>query len=308
MPADQYGAKNKREREAAERAFGLVQRHAQTLPEDQRDSWEDRARDAALKAVQLVRTAGRRLIDDNEEILRTLNPEQIFRASDLLIWKHPVRRIQCGLGPPTDYDSCPILHGDDVITWSFSPGRVYALDRDTGRRIWKHRLTQFGQVVVSDEGYLVAGNCKSLLSLNPETGATMWKFTPAVPSSERIYSVPVMADGSLFFGDRSGRFYCLSAATGIERWSVQTSRSHNADVNATALVFEDLVITANNANLVLAYDRATGREVWRRRLKQGSIFRVLLYQGMILVRSFRSLYGLSPKRPEQLFIAGPGEG
>jgi outer membrane protein assembly factor BamB len=71
-------------------------------------------------------------------------------------------------------------------------------------------------------------------------------------------------------------------------------------VNATAVVLGDLVIVATIVNSAVAYETATGRLVWRRRLDSPSIYELLSWKGSALVQTSKSLYLLHPKSGEVL--------
>ncbi|MCW3100181.1 MAG: Protein kinase [Chthonomonadaceae bacterium] len=234
-----------------------------------------------------------------EDPLEVLNPGNIYKANALLLWKHPVHGSESGLNSPLTCCPNPVVQDDLVVASIWSPGLVYAVDKTTGERRWRHQLGHLGATPITAEGSLFVSTSHSLRSLSPQSGKSRWRMTPP-DDEEYIYSLPVYANGSVYIGTSEGWFYSLSAETGKELWAVKPSRSWNASVNATALAFEDLIITACNARLAVAYDQLTGQEVWRQRLPDGSIYQVQWYDGMVLVRTRKGLYGLSPRTGEIL--------
>jgi hypothetical protein len=229
-----------------------------------------------------------------------LNPSVIYMANDLVLWNHLVRGSETGLNPSRTCCPNPVVHDDLLVTSIFSPGLVYAVAKTTGERRWRNGLGYLGNTPITAEGFLFASTSHSLLSLSPRSGTPQWTFIPSEGNDNLFYSLPVYVNGSVYIGDRDGRFYSLSAETGKELWSVKPSRSWNSSVNATALAFEDLIITACNARLALAYDQATGQEVWCQRLPYGSIYQVQMYEGLVLIHTTKALYGLSPRTGEIL--------
>ena len=250
---------------------------------------------AALKSAIKAAKRNPTVWQDPAEIL---NPLQTYRADDLLVWKHPQRGVRQGIFP---HDTCfpnPVLHDDLVIATTFSPGHVCAVSKQTGERRWMRRLPYYAHKPIFASGYLFCGDSRSIVSLSPRSGKKRWKFMPYAERGEWIYSLPVFSSDFVFSGDRDGMFTCLNAQSGKVIWSVETSEVQNASVNATALAFEDLIITATNAKLVLAYEQATGKEVWRQSLPDISSDQIQWYEGMALVRTHQALYGLSPQTGE----------
>jgi hypothetical protein len=151
----------------------------------------------------------------------------------------------------------------------FSPGRLVALDRRTGRRRWALPLHYYGDsnvVYDPDTNLLYGGTAQELLAVNPKSGQVRWTFCPYGQKGESIYSSPTVASGRLFVGDRRGYFHCLDAETGESIWQIHTSRARNNDVNSDPVVVGRAVVVTTNSALALGYDTATGRELWRHRL------------------------------------------
>lgn len=227
--------------------------------------------------------------------VEVLNPASIYPASDLLLWKHPIIGTKFCLYPPLGCSPNLVIHDDLVVASTFSPGVVCAVDKNTGERRWQHRLAELGQLPVAAGGCLLVKDSNSLLLLSTKTGRTLWTFTY---DGESAASLPVYTYRGIFIGDRDGVLHCISAKTGQEIDSIQTSRAWNAAVHATGLVWEDLLIVTTNAKLAIAYSLTTGEQAWCQRLPDRSIYQVLMYEGMVLIRTKKSLYGLSLRTGE----------
>lgn len=249
---------------------------------------------------------------------RDENPHLTARATytlaELSEWQYqiPDCKFAAWLPELTSYPN-PVLLNDLVIACiacihdfetfdvnKSKKGQIYALDRETGELRWHLPLPYFGHDLYTAEGYLFGGTSQELLSLAPATGQIRWTFAPYGRRSEYFYASPVSTQGRVYIGDYRGILHCLFADTGQTLWAVQTSNARIRDVNATALLYEDRVIAATLADLAVAYDQVSGREIWRQTLPDCSIHEVRLYEGMALVQTSRSLFGLSPQTGEVL--------
>jgi len=70
---------------------------------------------------------------------------------------------------------------------------------------------------------------------------------------------PVVADGVLYIGGKSGALAALDAKTGARLWTFQA----DGPVSATVAVADAMVFFQSAQNTVFAVDAKTGRQVWR---------------------------------------------
>jgi outer membrane protein assembly factor BamB len=177
----------------------------------------------------------------------------------------------------------------------FSPGAVCALERDTGRLIWRRELGKFsGASVYFYERKLFANSPHTLYSLHPDSGEIRWSFCPYGPDGEWIYSSPTIYQGNLYIGDRRGFLHCLDSNTGATIWSKRTNSDENDDVNSTPVVINGLVIVPTNAKIVVAYEAITGEDAWEQKVDGPSTYGPLLHKGLLVVVAVESVYLLDP--------------
>jgi hypothetical protein len=229
-----------------------------------------------------------------------LSADAIYTLADLLVWQHQVPDAKLALRPAMASHPNPLLLDNLVIASTFSTGQICAVDQETGEQRWHLPFPYYGHSPYAADGHLFGGTSQALLSIDPANGNIRWEFQPYQEGKERLYSSPVYAQGRVFIGDFRGMLHCLSADSGKPLWTVQTSNARNSGVNATALLYEDLVITATNARMAVAYDQATGREVWRQCLPDSSIKEVLCYGGLALIETRQGIYGLTPRTGEMV--------
>jgi hypothetical protein len=227
------------------------------------------------------------------ELPRTLSFEE------LTVWRTELPDVKFAVLPPGNTRPNPLIASDRLFVSVFSPGAVCALERDTGRLIWRRELGKFsGASVYFHERNLFANSPHTLYSLHPDSGEIRWSFCPYGPDGEWIYSSPTIYQGSLYIGDRSGFLHCLDSNTGETIWSKRTNSDENDDVNSTPVVVNGLVIVPTNANIVVAYEAITGEAAWEQKVDGPSTFGPLLHKVLLVVVAIESLYLLDPTSGE----------
>lgn len=247
-----------------------------------------------------IRKRRTRLAEERQKVREPWRNKPVHREwhriRDLLIWRRTVRGAEHGSFPSHSFRPNPLVDGNSVFASIASPGMAVCVDRASGRVRWRRPVGQFAsEAVCLAHGLLLVPTCSALVALDPESGRPRWEFRPVDRAGEWIYSLPTSADGRIFLGDRRGTLHALDVDTGETIWSKVLSKARNNDVNATAIVEGDLVITATNARLVAAYDTATGRRIWRTDLDSGSVYELVRYQAGILICTGPSLYLLEAK-------------
>ncbi len=268
--------------------------------DDHGKSLDENALPAAKHADQPLQDEQQVMNDPNggETSFRGFEPpeaDQHHSLEDLLVWRYELVETASVALPPNGVNPNPLVVGDIVIASVFSPGEIVAVARETGGELWNLHLQELGSSHVSfADGVLYAKTDRTLYALKPDSGEVIWTWTPYDEEGEWVYSSPTIEGDRIFIGDRAGVLHCLSTKTGKLLWWEQTSADENRQVNATAIVVDDVVITATNAALAIAYEVDSGREVWKRKLDSGSIFQIQRLRDNIVVQSWNSIYLLDP--------------
>lgn len=133
----------------------------------------------------------------------------------------------------------PAVVGNRVIFGAWD-GRIYALDRFSGRSIWQfeagvrnyppdRQLGIFASPAVSGSGVYVAAD--RLIKLDLESGRLIWERTIGNPEKtfEYFWAPPLVYAGRVFAGvsdgsenETRGRFVCVDAASGAVKWNFFT--------------------------------------------------------------------------------------
>jgi outer membrane protein assembly factor BamB len=217
-----------------------------------------------------------------------------YSFEELTVWQTKLPKAKHAILPPHTNRPNPVIHKERLYVSVFSSGAVCALDRKSGRILWRRELPSLGSDSVHlAEGKLFAKTASTLYALEPRTGKTIWSFCPYGDSGETIYSHPTLDGYNLFIGDRCGYLHCLDSRTGKTKWKVLTNTEKNSEVNSTPVVTGGLVIAATNARMVAAYSEKSGKRVWVRKLDGPSSFGPLLFRRELVVVS-DSVYLLKP--------------
>jgi outer membrane protein assembly factor BamB len=218
-----------------------------------------------------------------------------YRFSDLAIWRTKLPGVNHGVLPPSDERPNPLVTDSVVFASIFSPGAVYALERKTGKLLWRREIPKFGgPAAYTRAGKLFAKSAHTLFAIDAVSGKVLWTFCPYGPSGETIYSSPTVHHQNLFIGDRRGFLHCLDVNTGKVRWRQRTNKAKNDDVNTTPVVTDGLVVAGTNANRAVAYDVDSGELAWVRKLDGPCGFGLSIFRGLVVAFT-ESIYLLEPR-------------
>ncbi len=160
----------------------------------------------------------------------------------------------------------PPTVGRDFVYLSGIDGTLYALNKQSGSLSdggWVRPLGQgedtpalVGSPALDENlGLLVVGSEDgNLYGLDSRNGQERWRFT----AEDKIWSTPVIADGSVYFGSHDRNVYAVNAQTGAEEWRVTTGGT----VLAQPLVSRGLVVIGSFDRKLYAIDASDGTVQW----------------------------------------------
>lgn len=125
------------------------------------------------------------------------------------------------------YSSPAVSNG--VVYFGSRDNKFYAIDADTGARLWEFRTgswVESSPAIVNNVVYF-GSNDGHLYALNALTGTEIWRFQTPFP----IKTAPAVAGGRVYFGCDDYSVYALDAKTGKKLWSIATG-----DVVSSSLV------------------------------------------------------------------------
>ncbi len=109
-----------------------------------------------------------------------------------------------------------------------------------------------------------------------------WTFRPS-DVDEGFEATAAVADGTVYVGGWSGRFYAIELPSGSVRWQVQAC--HGA-VRASAAVVDELVLFGDELGTLHALERKTGKERWRFQTEAEVISSPTVVGSRVLVGSY----------------------
>jgi outer membrane protein assembly factor BamB len=165
-----------------------------------------------------------------------------------------------------------------------SDSALYALDRKTGKTIWKVDRTGSKPSASTPTIYktkngkaLVVSNSQShgCYAVDIESGKIAWETGPG-SLDKRSVSSPYFARGYFFAscgsGSRGSRFLIVKPPTTLGGDAeIKHSITRNAPYVPTSLVIEDFVFSISDGGIACAIDLETGETLWRERV-DGNFF------------------------------------
>ena len=142
-------------------------------------------------------------------------------------------------------------------------GCFYALDRKSGREIWRFDTEGGVNVEPSFSNGVVYFGCHDnyLYALDAETGREKWKFKTGGP----ILSKPVIENGIVYTGSDDGYLYAIDINAGAEKWKLPIEPDNQSDYIggvSTPAIAENKIVVTRHAGLLYAIDKVTKEHLW----------------------------------------------
>lgn len=180
--------------------------------------------------------------------------------------------------------------------------RLYALDAETGRVIWRYPTdqplnAQFRSTPAVADGIVYVGATDgNLYALSATSGNLLWSFR----TQGAVLSPPTVAGDVVYFGSADGRVYAINAKTGEPIWR-GGFRTLDA-VNGAVAVADDMVFFISADQTLYAAAAPTGLMLWRLRLP-GTLYALspVVADRNVYVVASNVLYALQARSGRQLW-------
>lgn len=178
------------------------------MTKDARDIWRDQFPTSGIPIG--MHSADIRLVTSNDIAYENELIFEVERGPD-----EPTRKWAIDLDGPIQ--SSPLLSGDTLYVSSLD-GRVYALDREKGKKRWTFSPPQMrGQFLASPvvEGNLlyIGSTDHYVYAVNTTTGKAQWRFDTGSP----VFATAAVAQGVVCVGG-NGKIYGIDAVAGTQKW------------------------------------------------------------------------------------------
>jgi len=130
-------------------------------------------------------------------------------SNGILNWKYATEGIVTSSATP-----------NGIVYIGSLDGNVYALDANTGAKVWSYKTEYFwpSSPTVANGIVYVGSSDHNIYALNAKTGAKVWNYT----TDFLVFSSPTVANGIVYVGSYDHNVYALNANTGTKMWSYAT--------------------------------------------------------------------------------------
>lgn len=183
------------------------------------------------------------------------------------------------LEEPMQTASQPVV-ADGKLFIGTGHGRLYALDRETGKTAWHYDASApiFGSPAWHNRVVYVNGLDRRCHAVRSRDGQRLWTFETGAP----LWAAPVAADGKVFVAGRDGFVYALDATSGALAWKAPVG----GPVLSTPACADGALYVGAGDMHVYALDGQTGRQLWRSPKIPGAAMReywLVAHKGTLVV-------------------------
>ena len=198
----------------------------------------------------------------------------ISMADGSVLWSHPT--------PHAKMASSPAVVGSTLVYHDMR-GRVWILDRASGRALWKRRFPspiESSPIVVSGVDYFGTWDGR-LYALDLKTRRLKWSRSLGA----KITASAAISGGTLYIGDYAGRLWALALKSGKTRWVGQVNgRIYGTSAISSGRVF----VPSSNGDSLTAFS-TSGRELWRFSSSGYVYSSPAAWEGRVFVGSYNGL-------------------
>ncbi|MGB1270844.1 MAG: outer membrane protein assembly factor BamB, partial [Endozoicomonas sp.] len=203
------------------------------------------------------------LFSQDEEEVRTPKPLQAITETVQLTkaWSRNV-----GKGVADRFESLVPAISSDVVFVSDAEGNVLALNRETGKELWKRRLenARVGGGVSAGAGMVLLGTLNGeVIALNQEDGRDLWKTRV----SSEVLSAPVTDGAFVAVQSIDDRLTVLNALSGELLWRQDTLQpALTLRGSAEPLLYREAVFAGFASGEAKAFRLENGAPLWSSRV------------------------------------------
>lgn len=175
-----------------------------------------------------------------------------------VLWQHtPEDDIDDRLNDGTAY-------GEGLVFAAGTGGSLYALDGESGRRVWSYKAGQGLRTAPAyGEGLVFQGEYDGLFSIiDAKTGERL-----NGGGAGAAVNTPLVSDGKVYFSAWDGAVHSVQIQDVIPLWSVNVKDP----VTTSPVLGEGMLIVGTARGLIVALNEETGETLWQYDSKGGGI-------------------------------------
>lgn len=192
-------------------------------------------------------------------------------ATGKIVWQKNLKKEYQTETALWGYAAHPLIDGKKLLTLAGRDGNhVVALDKDTGKEIWKSRSQKeqgYSPVFITEAGgkrQLIAAGPSALRSLDPETGTEYWA-TEYTADNGAIIMTPVRSGDHLFVGGYSNKNLLVKLATdkpGVEVVAKDKRNAFLSPVNVQPFLEGNILYGYHEDGNMFAVELPSGKRLW----------------------------------------------
>lgn len=184
-------------------------------------------------------------------------------------YKHWNTNVGSGQGKLVMNLAPTFVDGDagKLVVASDHKGRVYAVDSQSGRRVWFQdvKVPLSSAVGTADNLVLVGGHKADVVALDKNTGFEQWR----TKVSTEVLAGPIGRGDGIAVLTIDSRLHGLNPKNGADKWLYDsTPPGLKLRGGATPLLIDDMALVGFANGQAGLFDLATGRTVWLEQIAQ----------------------------------------
>ncbi len=201
-------------------------------------------------------------VDNTEPPAPLVEIDQQITVSKL--WEKNV-----GDGYDKQYLKLNPVHSNDKIFVAESSGEVLAIDRHSGRQLWRQDTdTDITGGPGAGDNLVTVGTGKAeVITLSADTGEILWRSRV----TSEVLAAPQVAGNLILARTIDGKIFGLNAADGKRMWVYERSvPALTLRGTSAPVVSGDYVIAGFDDGRLVAIELQTGKPIWETRIALGS--------------------------------------
>ncbi|WP_367670748.1 PQQ-binding-like beta-propeller repeat protein [Sodalis-like secondary symbiont of Drepanosiphum platanoidis] len=162
-----------------------------------------------------------------------------------------------------------------IIFIASKNGKVYALNINNGKKIWKRDLSIYSNIFLKNIEHLSGGLSKNknkiyigsenanLYSLNSQNGSIIWSSSV----SGEVLSTPIIKNGFIFVHTGNGMIQSLYEYNGLIKWTLNLDNSlFSLRKDCDPVIYNKNIIVGDNEGNLNSINIKTGKIIWKKKI------------------------------------------